>query len=380
MSRRFASFAVIALMLVSLSPARSSAHVHSSDFGKAKDGTEVRCYEMKSNSNMVVRLSTLGAALIGAEVPDRDGNTVDVIFGFDDASGYGTEADQHFGCTTGRVANRTAGGKFTLDGKEYQLLQNDGDNHLHGGGDRALGKVVWKAKRFENETDRGVKFWYTSTDGEEGYPGSLKMTVTYTLNDKNELRIDYEATTDKATPVNLTNHAYFNLAGHGSPTINDHVLMLNCKDFTPTDDTLIPTGEIKAVEGTPLDFTEPTRIGDRVDELNDTPYIGYDHNLVIDRGDAEKGELVKAAVLTDPSSGRTMTVMTDQPGIQFYGGNFLFGQEGKDGKTYAHRSGCCLETQHFPDSANKPEWPSIILQPGETYRHTCIYAFSVEDE
>jgi aldose 1-epimerase len=350
------------------------AHVHAFDFGKTADGTPVRYYEMKSNTNLRVRMSTLGAALIGVEMPDRNGTQADVVFGFDNATGYEGEGNQYFGVTTGRYANRIAGGKFTLDGKEYTLAANDGPNHLHGGGPRALSKVVWKAKRFESETERGVKFWYESPDGEEGYPGNLKIYVTYTLNDKNELRIDYSATTDKATIINLTNHAYFNLGGHGSPTINDHLLTVHASRYTPVDDTLIPTGELASVAGTPLDFRQARRIGDRVDELTDTPTKGYDHNLVLDK---ESGAgITRAATLYDPASGRKLTVSTDQPGIQFYGGNFLHGQAGKDGKKYAHRSGCCLETQHYPDSPNHPEWPSVVLRPGETYEHVCIYAFS----
>lgn len=357
---------------------QAHAHVHAYDFGKTADGTAVRYYEVTSNSGVTVRLSTLGAALIGVDAPDRDGQVADVVFGFDDASGYESDANQYFGVTTGRYANRIAGGKFELDGQTYQLALNDGPNHLHGGGPRALSKVVWKAARFESETERGVKFWYTSPDGEEAYPGALKIYVTYTLNDQNELRIDYSATTDKPTIINLTNHAYFNLGGAGSPTINDHVLMLNADRYTPVDDTLIPTGEIAAVEGTPLDFRSPTRIGDRVDQLTDTPAKGYDHNFVLN-ANAESG-LNKAAELWDPASGRLLTVFTDQPGIQFYGGNFLNGQTGKQGRTYAYRSGCCLETQHYPDSPNKPDWPSVVLRPGETYTHACVYAFSVRAE
>ena len=388
MAHRIAYVALATLTLVGTICRPAFAHVHSYEFGTTADGTTVRYYWMKSNANMVVRTTTLGAALIGVDMPDRDGNLEDVVFGFDDASGYETEDNQYFGCTTGRCANRIAGGNFSLDGKEYQLEVNNGPNHLHGGGARALSKVVWKAKRFESDTERGVKYWYTSPDGEEGYPGRLKIVVLYTLNDNNELRIDYtanlvddpETSENEAKPtlVNLTNHAYFNLAGHGAPSINEHMLMLNASRYTPTDATLIPTGEISPVEGTPLDFRKPTRIGERVDQLTETASKGYDHNFVIDRSGASSGEIVKAAELYEAKSGRMITVSTDQPGIQFYGGNFLHGQFGKEEKTYAHRSGCCLETQYYPDSANKPDWPSIVLRPGETYRHTCVYAFSVK--
>jgi aldose 1-epimerase len=376
-------------LILSLAAARpAAAHVHAFDFGKTADGTKVRVYHVKSNAGMEVRIMTRGATLVGVDAPGRDGKTADVVFGFDDVSGFESKDNGYFGATVGRYANRIAGGKFTLDGKEYQLAKNDGPNHLHGGGARSLDKVVWKAVRFPKiedekptDTERGVKFWYTSPDGEEGYPGNLKMTVVYTLNDKNELKIEYTATTDKPTIINLTNHAYFNLAGHGSPTINDHVLTLNADRYTPVDETLIPTGELAPVDGTPLDFRQPTAIGKRVDELTATSAKGYDHNFVLNREGASDGELVKAAELVDPASGRKLTVLTDQPGVQFYGGNFLNGAKGKDGKTYAHRSGCCLETQVFPDSPNhqgEPGWPNCVLRPGETYKHTCVYAFGVE--
>jgi aldose 1-epimerase len=373
-----------------LASARSaSAHVHAFDFGKTEDGKEVRIYHVKSNAGMEVRLITRGATLVGVDAPDREGKTADVVFGFDDIKGYESKDNGYFGPVVGRYANRIAKGKFTLDGKEYQLATNDGPNHLHGGVERSLDKVVWKAVRFPKiedekptDTERGVKFWYTSPDGEEDYPGNLKCTVKYTLNDKNELKIEYTATTDKPTVINLTNHAYFNLAGHGAPTINEHVLMLNADNYTPVDDTLITTGEIAPVEGTPLDFRKATAIGKRVDELTETSAKGYDHNFVINREGAGEGEVVKAAELVDPASGRMLTVLTDQPGVQFYGGNFLDGAKGKDGKTYAHRSACCLETQVFPDSPNKQGkegWPNCVLRPGETYKHTQVYAFGVKE-
>jgi aldose 1-epimerase len=345
-------------------------------FGTTADGVAVKVYEVSNPSGMKIRLLTRGATLIGVDVPDREGNVADVVFGFDDIASYESDSNQYFGNTTGRCANRIAKGKFSLDGKDYQLAANDGSNALHGGVKRSLDKVVWDATPFEEGANRGVKFQYSSPDGEEGYPGKLDMTVTFTLTDANEVKIDYSATTDKATPVNLTNHAYFNLGGAGSPTINDHVLMLNADNYTPVDDTLIPTGEIAKVEGTPLDFRKATRIGDRVDELTDTAALGYDHNFVLNQ--AKPGELTKAAELYDPASGRLLTVSTTEPGIQFYGGNFLKGQKGKGGRTYAHRSGCCLETQHFPNAINTPAFPSVVLKPGETYSHTCMYGFSVK--
>ncbi len=365
--------------MASLWQRSATADVRAADFGKTADGASVQVYHVTNDAGMEIRLLSRGAALIGVDLPTGEGEEkVDVVFGFDDVAGYESERNMYFGCTTGRYANRIAGGKFTLDGTEYQLFTNDGPNHLHGGDGRSLDKVLWAGEPFERDGERGVKFSYTSPDDEEGYPGALAMTVTYTLTDKNEIRIEYAATTDKPTVINLTNHAYFNLAGHGAPTINDHVLTLNCSKYTPVDDTLITTGEIASVEGTPLDFRTPTAIGARVDELTNTSAKGYDHNFVIDRGNAAAGELVKAAELVDPASGRTLTVFTDQPGVQFYGGNFLNGGAGKDGKTYSHRSACCLETQVFPDSPNKQGvegWTNCVLRPGETYKHVCVYAF-----
>lgn len=365
------------LMLgVSLSSlAHADLQVKKTDFGMTKDGTKVDLYSLTNSSGATVRLSTLGAALVGWDTPDRDGKLVDILLGFDTVAEYESDKNMYFGCTTGRVANRTAEGKFTLNGETYQLAVNNGPNHLHGGTERSLDKVVWQATPVSGDEGAGVKFSYTSPDGEEGYPGTLSIEVTYLFNDKNELRIDYRATTDKATPVNLTNHAYFNLAGAGAETINDHVLTINADKYTPVDDTLIPTGEIEPVEGTPLDFRQPRVIGDRVAELTETPTSGYDHNFVLNKPKA--GELTKAAELYHPGTGRLLTVSTTEPGIQFYGGNFLNGQQGKGGKTYAYRSACCLETQHYPDSINQPNFPSIVLKPGETYTHTCIYAMGV---
>lgn len=370
-------FSLATGLLMSLTQdATYSAPPTAEAFGKTADGQPVEIYTLRNASGMVAKVMTRGATLVELHVPDRDGKMADVVFGFNDVAGYESERNQYFGVTAGRVANRIAKGKFTLDGKTYQLATNDGPNHLHGGGPRSLDKVIWKAKPFATDDALGVRFTYTSPDGEENYPGALACEVTYTLNNNNELRIDYTASTDKATPINLTNHAYFNLSGAGSPTIHDHLLTLHASRYTPVDDTLIPTGGLASIEGTPLDFRKPTRIGERVEQLDAAPTKGYDHNFVLDK-DAE-GELTTAAELYDPSSGRLLTVKTTEPGIQFYGGNFLYGQEGKDGKTYAHRSGCCLETQHFPDSVNRSSFPNTILKPGETYKHTCIYGFSTK--
>lgn len=345
-------------------------------FGKTADGEAVEIYTLHNGRGMTVRLMTRGATVVNLLVPDRNGKQADVVFGFDDVAGYESEANQYFGCTVGRVGNRIAKGKFTLDGHEYQLAVNNGPNHLHGGVKRSFDKVVWKAEPFENSEGTGVEFSYTSPDGEEGYPGELKASVRFHLHsDKNQLRIDYSAASSQPTPVNLTNHSYFNLSGEGAKTALDHVFKLHCDKYTPTDDTLIPTGEIKDVAGTPLDFREPRKLGERINELDETANIGYDHNMVVN---GEPGQLRAVARVADPVSGRVLEVETTEPGVQFYSGNFLHGQAGKGGKPYPHRSGFCLETQHYPDSVNQPEFPSTILKPGEKYQHACVWSFGVE--
>jgi len=326
---------------------------------------------------MTIRLISRGATLVGVDVPDREGEVADVVLGFDEIADYASDRNQYFGCTTGRCANRIAGGKFCLDGVDYQLATNDAPNHLHGGGSRSLDKVDWRGEPFEHGERQGVKFSYTSPDGEENYPGRLEIEVAYTLTEQNVIEIDYRATTDRATPVNLTNHSYFNLAGAGTATVNDHILMLNADHYTPTDKTSIPTGEVRSVVATSLDFRQPKRIGEEIDALNETPSKGYDHNFVIHRERSDDTTVVKAAELYDPTSGRLLEVFTDQPGIQFYGGNHLFGQTGKKSQTYGRQGACCLETQHYPDSPNQTEWPMVVLRPGETYGHRCHYAFGV---
>jgi aldose 1-epimerase len=355
--------------------AASVAEVKVSEFGKTADGVPVQQFTLLNSEGVVVKLISRGATLREWHVPDKKGEMADVVFGFDDVAGYESPANGYFGHTIGRVANRIAGGKFTLDGKEYMLAKNDGPNTLHGGAKRSLDKVVWDGQPFERDNGRGVVFRYVSADGEEGFPGTLTVRVTYTLTDQNEIRIEYEAVTDRPTPVNLTNHAYFNLAGAGAPTILDHEVMIEADSYTPIDETLIPTGEIAPVEGTPFDFRQFHKIGERVDELNDKPGKGYDHNFVLKNQD---GELTLAAKVREPKSGRVLSVSTTEPGIQFYGGNFLDGAKGKGGKAYAYRSGFCLETQHYPNSVNEPKFPPIILRPGETYRHTCVYQITAE--
>lgn len=368
---------VFGLLALGLVHPASAAITGPADFGQTKGGKAVQVYTLTNKKGMTAKISTLGATLVGLHVPDKDGRTADVVLGFDDAAGYQGDGNQYFGCTTGRVCNRIAKGRFTLDGKSYELAVNNGPNHLHGGTERSLDKVLWKATPFQPKTGgNGLRLTYTSKDGEEGYPGTLKVTVVYVLADNNSLRINYTATTDKNTPVNLTNHSYFNLGGAGSKTVLNHLLKLNAANYTPTDETLIPTGQVAPVKGRPIDFTKMTKIGARIAQLDDAPETGYDHNFVIDRKDGEK--LALAAVLRDPVSGRIMTIRTTEPGIQLYTGNFLNGQPGKDGKTYPRRSAVCLETQHHPDSINHPEFPSIVLKPGEKFQSTTSYTFTAK--
>ena len=371
---RFAAFAAVLVLLSSQATAQKPK---AEPFGKTKDGTPVEVYTLKSTNGLVAKIMTRGATLTELHLPDKDGNVEDCILGFDDVSGYESDGNQYFGCTTGRVCNRIAKGKFKLDGKEYTLAINNDPNHLHGGKEKSLDKVVWKARSWAGKNGSGVSLTYTSPDGEEGYPGNLKVKVTYSVpKDKNNLSIVYTATTDQATPVNLTNHAYFNLAGAGSKTVLNHLLRINADKYTPTDKTLIPTGEIAKVEGTDVDFRKMMRIGKRVKNFDDKPEIGYDHNFVLNAKEKDK-KMVFAAALRDPKSGRNLRIQTTEPGIQFYSGNFLEGQKGKDGKTYAHRSAICLETQHFPDSINQPKFPSTVLKPGSEYKSQTMLQFSV---
>jgi len=347
-------------------------------FGKTKGGEAVEIYTLKNTTGLVAKVMTHGATLVQLHVPDRTGKSADVLLGFDNVTGYESEENQYFGCTTGRVCNRIAKGKFTLEGKEYTLAINNEPNHLHGGVAHSLDKVIWKAAPFSDEKGQGVKFSFTSPDGDEGYPGNLSVTVSYFVpTDTNSISISYTATTDKATPVNLTNHAYFNLAGEGSATVLDHSLQLNADKYTPGDDTMIPTGKIANVEGTDLDFRQSTKIGERIESIGKTAAIGYDHNFVLNKKKAGES-MTLAAVLIEAQSGRKMKVTTTEPGIQFYSGNFLKGQTGKGGKVYAHRSALCLETQHYPDSVNHPNFPTTILKPGAKFDSKTVYSFEIE--
>mgnify|MGYP002621588045 CR=1 FL=1 len=322
-------------------------------------------YIATNSQGMTARWIARGATLSELHVPDRNGKLVDVVLGFDDLAGYESGANHHYGCTTGRFANRIKRGKFSIDGVEYQLATNIGPNHLHGGVKQSLDKVIWEAEQLTDAL--GVRFRYVSPDGEEGFPGTLTTTVTYSLTDDNALRIDYEATTDKPTIINLTNHSYFNLAGHGNPSILDHEIKINADRITAVDDESIPTGELKEVSGTPFDFRTRHRIGDWIEKVG-----GYDHNYVTN---GEWGTLREIAEVIDPESGRLMRVFTDQPGVQFYTANGLSGQPGKGGMPYHRQGSFCLETQNFPDAPNQPTFPSAILRPGEVYTHTCIYSF-----
>jgi aldose 1-epimerase len=325
------------------------------------------------SNGLAAKWISRGATLAELHVPDRNGRLDDVVLGFDDEAGYASGDNQHFGCTTGRCANRIREGRFSLDGVDYQLAINNGPNHLHGGPERGLDKVEWQGESLADGP--GVRFTYSSPDGEESYPGNLDLTVIYRLTEENGVRIEYEATTDRPTIVNLTNHSYFNLAGQGVESVFDHELWIDADRYTPSDELLLPTGEVAEVAGTPLDFREARTIGSRIDELVKTSFGGYDHNFVLD---GQVGTLRKIAQVRHPESGRVMTIETDQPAVQLYTGNGLYGQAGKQGKAYARHSAFCLETQHYPDAPNQPSFPSVVLRPGETYRHVCVYSFSAE--
>ncbi|MEK7794425.1 MAG: aldose epimerase family protein [Candidatus Hydrogenedentota bacterium] len=349
----------------------AKATVTQAPFGQTPDGQKVTAFDLTNANGLKARLLDYGGILASLEIPDRGGKMADIVLGCDSAEGYAT-VSPYFGCITGRYANRIALGKFSLDGSDYTLATNAGPNHLHGG---AIGfnKKIWAAEPFANDSGAGVVFRYTSPDGEEGYPGALTCKVTYTLTNNDELRIDYDATTDKATVINLTHHSYFNLGGHNSGPITDHELMLAAAKYTPADDTLIPTGDLADVAGTPFDFREPHRIGDRIEAASK---IGYDINYVLDSGD---GSLALAARVTDPKSGRIMEIFTTEPGIQFYTGGGLNGSfTGKGGAKYDRFGAFCLETQKFPDTPNHPNFPSAVLRPGETYKHTIVHKFSAK--
>jgi aldose 1-epimerase len=344
-------------------------NIRSEHFGMMPDGREVKLFTLANDRGMEIKVINYGGIITELNVPDRDGNIGDVVLGHDSLDGY-LNRSRYFGALIGRYGNRIRRGQFVLNGIEYDLPINNGKNHLHGGF-KGFDKVFWNV----DETSDGLRLTYRSWDGEEGYPGNLAATVIYSLTDTNELRIEYHAATDADTIVNLTNHSYFNLAGGG--TILDHELTINADAFTPVDETLIPTGELRCVKDTPMDFTEGAAIGVHIGEPDEQMRFaggGYDHNFVLRPAN---GELKCVARLYEPKSGRTMEVITTQPGLQFYSGNFLDGSiVGKAGIAYYKHSGCCLETQHFPDSPNHADFPSTLLRAGEEYRQTTVYRFS----
>ena len=369
--------ALTALLVVLPGQAMSqqSLSVSRAPFGTLADGRAVELFTLTNAHGVEIRAMTYGAIITAIYTPDRNGRRDDIVLGFDSVAGY-LSGSPYFGAVVGRYANRIAGGHFTLDGVTYTLARNNGPNSLHGGL-RGFDKVLWSAEPVRSDSAVGVRLRYTSPDGEEGYPGTLQVQVTYTLTAHDELIVDYDATTDKATPLNLSQHTYWNLHGHGQGDILDHVLSLDASRYTPVDSTLIPTGEIAPVAGTPFDFRTPAAVGARIDAANEQLRFGhgYDHNWVLDQ--PRPGTLSHAARLVDPVSGRAIDVSTTEPGIQFYAGNFLDGTiKGRGGQVYGHRGALCLETQHFPDSPNHPNFPPTILRPGQRYQSRTIVTFS----
>jgi len=338
-------------------------------YGQLEDGTEIEQYTLSNGKGLTVKVITYGAMITAVEVPDRDGKIENITLFRDSLEDY-LAGHPYFGCAVGRYANRIAQGKFTLDGTEYTLATNDGANHLHGG-EKGFDKLVWKAKPIEEKDFVGVRFKLVSPDGDEGYPGTLTATVTYAVTDEDELIMKYTAKTDKPTVVNLTNHAYWNLAGAGSGDVLNHELMLNADGYLPVDEGLIPLGTVASVKGTPMDFTQPKTIGSRIEQVEG----GYDHCYVLNKEAGKKRTL--AARVVEPTSGRVMEIYTTQPAIQFYTGNFLDGTISGGGVDYQKHYAFCLETQHYPDSPNQPNFPTTVLRPGETYRQSTVHRFSV---
>jgi aldose 1-epimerase len=336
-------------------------------FGKTEDGKSVESYTLTNANGLKAEIITYGGIVTSLQIPDRNGKLADIVLGCDSVDDYATKSP-YFGALIGRFGNRIAKGKFTLNGVEYTLATNDGPNHLHGG-KKGFDKVVWTAKAMETDEGPALKLTYKSRDGEEGYPGNLSCTVVYTLTDNNELKVSYEAETDKPTVVNLTHHSYFNLAGYNSGDVLGHELQILADHFTPVDKTLIPTGEIKAVKGTPWDFTKPMTIGSRIKDVEG----GYDHNYVLNNS---SGKLALAASVYEPNSGRVLEIYTTEPGLQFYSGNFLDGTLKGKGAVYNKYAGFCLEAQHFPDSPNEPNFPSVVLKPGQKYTQLTVHKFS----
>jgi len=347
--------------------------IREDSFKGTHNGKHTALYTLKSKTGMIAQITNYGAIIVSIYVPDRQGNYVDIVQGYDTIKEYIDGNGPYMGAICGPCANRIANGKFTLNGKEYTLAVNNGPNHLHGG-IIGFNKVVWDVV---STSETKVKMFYFAKDGEEGYPGNVRVSVTYSITNDNELRLEYEATTDKATLMNLASHSYFNLAGEGSGDIYKQELYINGNFFTPVDETSAPTGEIRSVKGTPMDFTNPKALGSsiNVDDEQLKYGFGYDHNWVLNH---RMGTLGLAAVASDPKSGRVMEVYTTQPGVQLYTANWIDGEKGKGGKKYGKRWAFCLETQHFANAINIPHFPSIILNPGETYKHTCVHKFLVK--
>lgn len=366
---------VAAMICVACSPGRKGKRdLTMKDFGQTEAGQSVKLYTLKNASGAEAAITTYGARVVNLRVPDKSGNLADIVLGFEELPGYLRE-NPYFGAVVGRYGNRIAKGTFTLNGAPFKLAINNGQNALHGGL-RGFDKVVWTVNEASAEEGRGIQLSYLSKDGEEGYPGNLQVTVRYTLTDANELKIDYTATTDKDTVLNLTNHSYFNLAGQGEGDILGHEVKINADRFTPVDAGLIPTGELRAVEGTPFDFRNATTIGARINDGDEQIKLGggYDHNFVLN---GAAGQMKTAAEVYEPKTGRLMQVLTTEPGMQFYTGNFLDGSvRGKGEKVYRKRYGFCMETQHYPDSPNHPEFPSTVLKPGQKYTTATVYKFS----
>ncbi len=359
----------------STTPTTPSATMKKEPFGKLSNGDPADLYTLTNANGVAVSITTYGGRVVSLKVPDKKGTVADVVLGFDSLDGYLGD-NPYFGALVGRYGNRIAKGRFTLDGKVYKLFVNNGPNSLHGG-KIGFDRVLWTSADKSTTDTPSVELRYTSKDGEEGYPGTLATIVTYSLTPQNELKIEYKATTDKDTVLNLTNHTYWNLAGAGEGDILGHQMTIVASKFTPVDKTLIPTGELKSVEGSPFDFRTATAIGARIDKDDQQLKFGggYDHNWVLD---STGGTLARCALVLEPNSGRTMEVLTTQPGVQFYTGNFLDGTiKGKGGKVYPRRGALCLETQHFPDSPNKPNFPTSELKPGEEYKYTTVYKFGV---
>ena len=367
-----------AILMSTLTPnsaTTKSGSITKSSFGKTPTGEPVDLYVLTNKNGVEASISAYGGAVVSLKVPDRDGKLGDVVLGYDSVEGYVNDK-AYLGAIVGRYGNRIGHAQFTLDGKIYTLAKNNGENSLHGG-IKGFNKAVWDAKEIPAKNAQALELTYLSKDGEEGFPGNLQVRVVYTLTDSNELKIEYFATTDKKTVVNLTNHSYFNLAGAGSGDILGHILQIEADKFTPVDAGMIPTGELSDVTGTPFDFHKPTAIGARIDSNDEQIKLGggYDHNFVLGRKAGDPISL--AARVVEPTTGRVLEVRTTEPGVQFYTGNFLDGSaQGKSGVKYTKRSAFCLETQHFPDSPNQPKFPSVILNPGERYHTTTIYKFT----